>query len=96
MPEFFQTPMGKKYYEHTMPVIAQSLERIAKKMDIDPEGIAITDDAVYISDSHGEIVSWMMEEWVDDPYITFSIANAILIYLSQGPHKLRKALNKSI
>ena len=28
-PEFFQTRMGKTYYEHTMPAIAKALEGIA-------------------------------------------------------------------
>ena len=31
-PEFFQTPMGQKYYNHTLPSIAKSLETIAKVM----------------------------------------------------------------
>ena len=33
-PEFFQTGMGKKYYESTLPRIATALEKIAKSMEI--------------------------------------------------------------
>jgi len=29
-PEFFQTRMGKTYYDHTLPRIADALETIAK------------------------------------------------------------------
>lgn len=31
-PEFFQTPMGQRFIEGTMPVIARALTTIAKKM----------------------------------------------------------------
>lgn len=34
-PEFFQTPMGRHFYEHTMPDIAVALLRIAGRMDTD-------------------------------------------------------------
>ncbi len=36
-PEFFQTPMGKRFFEGTLPQIAQSLEKIAKNLEEDPE-----------------------------------------------------------
>ena len=32
MPEFFQTPMGHRFYESTMPRIATALETIAEKL----------------------------------------------------------------
>ena len=31
--EFYQTIMGKRFYESTMPKIAAALEKIEKKMD---------------------------------------------------------------
>jgi hypothetical protein len=33
-PQFFETGMGKKYYDGTMPRIAKALEEIAKKIDV--------------------------------------------------------------
>lgn len=36
-PEFFQTGMGRKFYEHDVPRIAEALERIAdilEKMEV--------------------------------------------------------------
>ncbi len=32
-PEFFQTLMGRRYYESTMPRIADALERIATALE---------------------------------------------------------------
>ncbi len=28
-PEFWQTPMGRRYYEHTLPELVQQLSRLA-------------------------------------------------------------------
>lgn len=33
MIEFFQTMMGKKYYEHDIPKIAKQLQRIADALE---------------------------------------------------------------
>lgn len=33
-PEFFQTPMGKKYYQATMPRIAEALEKIGVALEV--------------------------------------------------------------
>ncbi len=33
-PEFFQTAMGKRFYEGTAPAIAEALKDIAKEMKI--------------------------------------------------------------
>lgn len=32
-PEFFQTQMGRRYYECTLPKMVEMLERIAKAME---------------------------------------------------------------
>jgi len=32
-PQFFQTGMGRKYYESTLPSIARALERIAAALE---------------------------------------------------------------
>ena len=33
-PEFFQTPIGQKFYQKTMPDIAEQLERINKNLEV--------------------------------------------------------------
>jgi hypothetical protein len=35
-PEFFQTPMGRRFYESTVPDIATALLRIAERMENPP------------------------------------------------------------
>lgn len=32
-PEFFQTPMGRRYYEHTLPELAKQIERVADALE---------------------------------------------------------------
>lgn len=32
-PEFWQTPMGRRYYEHTLPELTKQLERLAKALE---------------------------------------------------------------
>ena len=32
-PEFFQTPMGRRFYEHTVPELAKQLERVADALE---------------------------------------------------------------
>jgi len=56
MPEFFQTPMGRHFYEDTMPRIATSLEKIAETLDrprlSEQEVTALAEEAV---DNMGDI-----------------------------------------
>jgi len=33
-PEFFQTPIGQKFYQKTMPDIAEQLERMNKNLEV--------------------------------------------------------------
>ena len=33
-PEFFQTPIGQRFYQKTMPDIAEQLEKINKNLEI--------------------------------------------------------------
>lgn len=33
-PEFFQTPMGQRFYQKTMPDIASQLEKMNKNLEI--------------------------------------------------------------
>ena len=32
-PEFWRTPMGHRYYEHTLPELARQLERVADALE---------------------------------------------------------------
>lgn len=32
-PQFFQTQMGRRYFEHTLPKMVEVLERIAKALE---------------------------------------------------------------
>lgn len=45
MPEFFETMMGRKYYEATMPSIAKSLAKISKELPnlVPPQAVAINE-----------------------------------------------------
>tara|TARA_Y100000296_G_C5138582_1_gene239671 strand:+ start:244 stop:417 length:174 start_codon:yes stop_codon:yes gene_type:complete len=33
-PEFFQTPIGQRFYQKTMPDIAEQLERMNKNLEV--------------------------------------------------------------
>lgn len=46
--------------------------------------IIISEDGIYINDDDGEIVSWIMQEWIDDPEVVISIASAICMRLQEG------------
>ena len=41
-PSFFQTLMGRSYYEGTLPRIARALERIATALEANPTTTPIT------------------------------------------------------
>ncbi len=54
--------------------------------------VEIGDDYITVYDDHGEIVHWVEDEWIDDPSVTISIANAITLYYTRGPNSLRELL----
>jgi hypothetical protein len=54
--------------------------------------VTITKDSVTVSDSIGEIVHWIEDEWIEDPSVTTAIANAINIYYTEGPDAVRKLI----
>jgi hypothetical protein len=56
--------------------------------------VVITNDAVYINDKDGEIVSWTDEEWIKDPNIVPAILHAITLYYTKGPKVLRRFIDK--
>lgn len=52
--------------------------------------VTLDEDSIYITDDHGEeVVMWTEQEWVDEPNVVLSIANAIKIYYEEGADKLR-------
>lgn len=56
--------------------------------------IEISDDEIVIYDRSGnEIVRWVSDEWITDPTIIVSIANAINIANIDGDDKLINILN---
>lgn len=57
--------------------------------------IEIENDHVTISDQHGEIAHWIVDEWTKDPSMATAMANAIKIFYEQGPGVLRKLIGKS-
>ncbi len=54
------------------------------------ETIACSPDSISIKDSKGEIVYWDKQEWLEDPSLIISIANAC--YLA-GKNKCRQSLS---
>jgi hypothetical protein len=45
-PEFWQTPLGRRYYEHTLPDLAKQLQRIADALEALLERLAKKDPEV--------------------------------------------------
>lgn len=43
--EFYQTVMGKEFYDRTMPRIAKALERIAAQLEEDAKERHVTEEA---------------------------------------------------
>ena len=55
-PEFFQTKMGQRFYQSTMPRIAEALEKLANNKGIDPSELTIQKlkDKIELLNSRGE------------------------------------------
>lgn len=94
MSDFYRTQMGQRFFEATMPQIARSLKEIAETLSVksDSSGIEITEDAIYLRDDKGEIVSWTQKEWEEDPSVVVSIVNAVKLYAFFGPERLRHTI----
>mgnify|MGYP006291989723 CR=1 FL=1 len=57
------------------------------------ELLTIAEDGIYIYNNQGEeIVSWIQDEWVEDPSVVLSIASAIRILVEDGPLELESFL----
>lgn len=52
--------------------------------------VKVFEDGVYIYDHNGvEIVSWTEDEWEQDPSVVASIANALVIFYTEGEYALK-------
>lgn len=94
-PKFFQTGMGRKFYESTAPKVAEALERIAavlERLAAKPETLdemfqmfrtmAIVDKKIYSEMTPGEVAKEMMDSPVldmDDPIHRLRPAETILL-----------------
>ena len=51
-PQFFETGMGRKYYEGTMPRIAKALEAIAKELEAIRKALDTTGPSPVVPDAN--------------------------------------------
>lgn len=61
-----------------------------------PAGVHVRDDGVFVYDVHGEIVSWDIAEFREDPMLWHAVARLLQIYYEHGPHELRRVLGLKI
>lgn len=59
-------------------------------------GVHVNSDGVFIYDQHGEIVSWDEAEFREDPQLWLAVAKVLRTYYEDGPHALRRLLNKPV
>lgn len=55
--------------------------------------IVFGEESIHIMDGKDEVVMWTKQEWIDDPEVVFSIANAIKIALAKGPQEVKKIIH---
>lgn len=56
--------------------------------------VELDDEVIQLKDRHGEIVSWHIEEWKEDPMVVFAVVNAILRGIYESPAALREIIGK--
>lgn len=54
----------------------------------------ISDECIVLWDGTEELVYWDRQEWIDDPALCVSIANAVKIGYTQGADAVRTILAK--
>lgn len=59
-------------------------------------GVSIGPDYVTIFDQGEEIAHWIEDEWMQEPELATTIANAIRMYYVKGPAYMRQLLNKEV
>ena len=57
-------------------------------------GVYIGPDCIAIYDVNEEIVYWQQDEWLEDPSVALSIANAIRMYYEEGPMAIKEAIGR--
>ncbi|MFD8727819.1 hypothetical protein [Streptomyces sp. NPDC059611] len=57
--------------------------------------ITLDADSIYLSDDVGEIVMWTQSEWVGDPSLVLTIANAIAIGYQYGATAVRNCITST-
>lgn len=62
----------------------------------DPVKITVCEEAVYIHDSLGEIVSWNSDEWTSDDTVPVCMVNAVIYAMENGGIALRELINHPI
>lgn len=58
-------------------------------------GVAIGPDYVVICHDGEELVYWNQTEWVEEPLVVRSMANAIRLYYEKGPNHIRMLLQEA-
>lgn len=58
--------------------------------------VVFHEEGISIIDWEGEIVYWHKDEWAEDPEVVFSIANAIVIALTESPAAVKKLIERKI
>jgi hypothetical protein len=69
--------------------------RIVKREPEDLAHVELAEDSIHIHDEHGkEVVMWIQDEWIDDPSVVLSIANAICIFYEKGPDAIKELIGR--
>ena len=64
MDEFFRTPMGRDFFDHTMPEIARQLKRLAdaqEKKNVE-KAVQETLKVAYLFNTEKELANWLVKE----------------------------------
>jgi len=58
------------------------------------DNVYIRDDFISIADDEGEVVRWVRDEWLEEPDIVVTIANAINLASEEDNDGVRKILEE--
>ena len=77
-------------------------KEVAEKFESDPDLIEVTKgvfvssgEAVYIVDDQGEVISWNLDEWTDDPEIVTGCVVSCIVAAQKGASAVRKNIELS-
>jgi hypothetical protein len=80
---------------HQRDDAVQAQGRIGRVVDLGDEAGDDTEafeGVVFALDGDEELVRWDSAEWISDPSVTLTIANAIVIGFTEGPDAIRARL----